>query len=120
MGTRHRFGQDFLDAMEEAFDTLGGHDWLVEQGQKDPKTFMALLAKTIPRQQDTTVSHEIVDVAAAISAARSNMALVDQRESVPDDDVIDVTLEPVTQVSEKPQTLNSNRRTSRTFRARTS
>ena len=36
------------DAIERAFDKLGGTDYLVHVGRNDPRTFCALLSKLLP------------------------------------------------------------------------
>jgi len=36
------------DAIERAFDKLGGTDYLVHVGRSDPRTFCALLSKLLP------------------------------------------------------------------------
>lgn len=36
------------DAIERAFDKLGGTDYLVKVGKTDPRTFCALLSKLLP------------------------------------------------------------------------
>ena len=39
----------FAQAVLEVFDTLGGASWLLTEAQADPKAFMGLLTKLIPK-----------------------------------------------------------------------
>ena len=47
-GIPNRTTQNIKEAIEGAFDRLGGVDYLVKVGQSDPRTFCALLAKLLP------------------------------------------------------------------------
>ena len=47
-GIPNRTTQNIKEAIEGAFDKLGGVDYLVKVGQKDPRTFCALLARLLP------------------------------------------------------------------------
>jgi hypothetical protein len=47
-GIPNRTTQNIKEAIEGAFDRLGGVDYLVKVGQKDPRTFCALLSRLLP------------------------------------------------------------------------
>ena len=47
-GIPNRTTQNIKEAIEGAFDRLGGVDYLVHVGQSDPRTFCALLSKLLP------------------------------------------------------------------------
>lgn len=47
-GSRNLITESMQDAIENAFHVLGGRQYLVELGEKDPKTFVALLGKLLP------------------------------------------------------------------------
>lgn len=47
-GVGNKFTGDMRDVIENAFHVLGGGQYLVEVGLKDPKIFVALLAKLLP------------------------------------------------------------------------
>jgi hypothetical protein len=47
-GTPNKLTASIKEAIERAFDELGGTSYLVHVGQKDPRTFCALLSKLLP------------------------------------------------------------------------
>jgi hypothetical protein len=47
-GIPNRTTQNIKEAIEGAFDRLGGVDYLVTVGKNDPRTFCALLGKLLP------------------------------------------------------------------------
>jgi len=47
-GTQNKLTVSVREAIERAFDKLGGTDYLVHVGQSDPRTFCALLSKLLP------------------------------------------------------------------------
>ena len=47
-GTQNKLTLSVKEAIERAFDKLGGTDYLVHVGQSDPRTFCALLSKLLP------------------------------------------------------------------------
>jgi len=48
LGRQNKTTLALKDAIERAFDKLGGTDYLVHVGQTDPRTFCALLSKLLP------------------------------------------------------------------------
>lgn len=47
-GTPNRITRSLREAIESAFNEAGGSAYLVRVAHEDPRTFCALLAKTIP------------------------------------------------------------------------
>jgi hypothetical protein len=47
-GIPNRTTQNIKDAIERAFDKLGGASYLVHVGKTDPRTFCALLSRLLP------------------------------------------------------------------------
>lgn len=47
-GIPNKVTQSVKEAIERAFDTLGGASYLVHVGKTDPRTFCALLSKLLP------------------------------------------------------------------------
>ena len=47
-GIPNKTTQSVKEAIERAFEKLGGTDYLVHVGQSDPRTFCALLSKLLP------------------------------------------------------------------------
>jgi hypothetical protein len=47
-GLLNKTTQSVKEAIERAFDKLGGTDYLVHVGQTDPRTFCALLSRLLP------------------------------------------------------------------------
>ena len=47
-GIPNKTTQSVKEAIERAFEKLGGTDYLVHVGQTDPRTFCALLSKLLP------------------------------------------------------------------------
>ncbi len=47
-GIPNKVTQSVKEAIERAFDKLGGMDYLVHVGQTDPRTFCALLSRLLP------------------------------------------------------------------------
>ena len=49
-GTPNKVTQSLRDAVQIAFDRVGGVDYLVRLAEEDPKIFVPLLAKTMPSE----------------------------------------------------------------------
>ena len=47
-GTPNKVNQSIREAIQMAFEQVGGVDYLVRLAQEDPKTFVPLLIKTLP------------------------------------------------------------------------
>jgi len=52
-GTPNKLSTTVRAAVLEAFEQLGGVDFLVKIGTEEPKTFVTLLAKVLPTQVDS-------------------------------------------------------------------
>ena len=48
-GKKPRYAKGMREAVLEAFDRLGGVDYLVQVGRDDPRTFVAVLNKLLPQ-----------------------------------------------------------------------
>ncbi len=46
--TPNKVNQSIREAIQQAFEQVGGADYLVRLAQEDPKTFVPLLIKTMP------------------------------------------------------------------------
>ena len=55
-GTPNKVGAGVREAIQKAFEAVGGADYLVKLANEDPKTFVPLLAKLIPAEMKTEVS----------------------------------------------------------------
>jgi len=49
-GSRNMSTAMLREAFLNAFDNLGGQEWLVKQAKKDPRTFVRCVAKMLPRE----------------------------------------------------------------------
>lgn len=58
-GTPNKTTQALKDAIMNAFEQVGGEDYLVKVANDDPKTFMALLGKVLPFQIKAEVDHNV-------------------------------------------------------------
>jgi hypothetical protein len=70
------FGKEFVEALRDAFDTVGGHEYLIAKSETHPKEFMQLLAKVIPQDINATVQHEIIDVGQAMKDAKARLSRI--------------------------------------------
>ena len=48
-GTKNKSSKKLVEDILEAFDQLGGIDWLVKIAKDDPKLVTALIARVVPR-----------------------------------------------------------------------
>ena len=55
-GSVNRFQKNLRESVLEAYQQLGGTDWLVEQGRANPTAFMNLLSKLLPKDVSVTSS----------------------------------------------------------------
>jgi hypothetical protein len=75
-GVQNKATKAIKEMVVEALDKAGGVDYLLEQSEKNPTAFLALVSKIIPLTADLTVSHVWTEF---LAAARSR-ALTDQAE----------------------------------------
>lgn len=59
-GASNHLTREVKQAIELAFEQLGGAAYLVEVGQTKPEVFCALLGKILPKQVDSTGAMEIL------------------------------------------------------------
>jgi hypothetical protein len=88
-GTPNALTASIKDAIEKAFTKLGGEDYLVYVGKKDPRTFCALLAKLLPTKIANADGSPILQAISNLSdeelAARTARALAQaQRQGLLD------------------------------------
>jgi hypothetical protein len=78
-GMQNKLTVSVREAIEKAFDKLGGTDYLVHVGQTDPRTFCALLAKLLPTKIANADGSPILQAISNLSdeelAARTARAL---------------------------------------------
>ena len=55
-GSQSKHVKDLREAVNAAFQRLGGVSYLVKVGQEDPKTFCALLSKVIPAEVNANIN----------------------------------------------------------------
>ena len=55
-GTPNKIGAGVREAIQRAFEAVGGADYLVKLANEDPKTFVPLLAKLIPSEVKAEIS----------------------------------------------------------------
>lgn len=56
-GARNKVAMEVKEMVEQALVAAGGHDYLLKQARKNPRAFMVLVSKLIPR--DLNVSGEV-------------------------------------------------------------
>ena len=61
-GTPNKTTSAMREAILEAFDRAGGADYLERLAEDDPRTFVALLAKLVPREVSAKLALEPVVV----------------------------------------------------------
>lgn len=49
-GSRNKLTATVKEAIETAFNNVGGHEYLERMAEDEPKAFLALLGKVIPQQ----------------------------------------------------------------------
>ena len=80
-GVPNRTTQNIKEAIERAFDKLGGTDYLVHVGQSDPRTFCALLGKLLPTKlanaDGSPLLAALTELTDAQLEARTQRALAD-------------------------------------------
>jgi hypothetical protein len=105
-GIPNRTTQNIKDAIEGAFDRLGGVDYLVKVGQSDPRTFCALLSRLLPTKlanaDGSPLLAALTELTDAQLEARTQRALADAQRlglAAAAQPTIEVQAEPVTEAS---------------------
>jgi len=71
---------EIIDGIIEAFERVGGVEYLVEIAAKDPPTFCMLLAKIIPAEVKASVQvSNSVDIGAAMAVANERLNLIENQ-----------------------------------------
>ena len=93
------------DAIERAFDKLGGTDYLVTVGRNDPRTFCALLSRLLPTKlanaDGSPLLAALTELTDAQLEARTARALADAQRlglAAAAQPAIEVEAEPVTEL----------------------
>ncbi len=60
---------EIMDGIYEAFERVGGVDYLVEIAHRDPPTFCRLLARLIPQTIEANINTTSLDLGAAMADA---------------------------------------------------
>ena len=71
-GVQNKLTKSIKEAIEAAFQGVGGHEYLMRQAEENPQAFMTLLGKIIPNQIQADVTSggkSIADVQTAVIAA---------------------------------------------------
>jgi hypothetical protein len=104
-GTVNKLTVSIREAIEHAFDELGGTSYLVHVGRNDPRTFCALLSKLLPTKlanaDGSPLLAALTELTDAQLEARTQRALADaQRLGLAStaQPAIEVQAEPVEQV----------------------
>ena len=84
-GTPNKTTVAVKEVMIEAFDRLGGADYLVELGRKEPRTFGALLAKLIPAEVHAQVN--LSDISGRLERGRERV-MIDVTPKDDDNDAV--------------------------------
>ena len=58
-GAENKLTRAVKDAVQDAFDEVGGAEYLVQVAREDHKTFCALLGKVIPNQVNASLTGEV-------------------------------------------------------------
>lgn len=71
-GARNKLPGQIKELVEGALADVGGRDYLVKQARKNPKAFLGLVAKLIPRDLNVSgeVRHTLVELIAASNRQR--------------------------------------------------
>lgn len=102
-GTPNELTRRVRDAIGAAFQGLGGVDYLIRVGEKDPRTFCALLSKLLPSKVQLDSASPILEALTELTdaqlAARTARALADAQRAGLAAPVVDV---PAVQVIDVP------------------
>ena len=87
-GTPNKVTQTVRESIEGAFGELGGQAYLVKVGKEEPKAFLQLLSKIIPRDLNVNMPENEIPVLNVVDAARRiaylfAMAMREQQQNQP-------------------------------------
>ena len=73
-GTPNKITATVKEAVEKAFDEVGGVEYLVKMAHQEPKAFMALLAKVMPTKIEADVSVTVQELEQRLLKGRERVA----------------------------------------------
>jgi hypothetical protein len=73
-GTPNKLTATVKEAVERAFDEVGGVAYLVRMAHEEPKAFMALLAKVMPTKIEADVSVTVRELEQRLLRGRERVA----------------------------------------------
>tara|TARA_R110000751_G_scaffold291097_2_gene397902 strand:- start:55 stop:357 length:303 start_codon:yes stop_codon:yes gene_type:complete len=85
-GSKNKLTLAVKDAVERAFEKVGGEEYLVWLSREHPQSFVTLISKCIPQQAVLSVEHS-VDLGAAMLLAHQRLDQLNEKK------VIDITPE---------------------------
>jgi uncharacterized protein HemY len=71
-GVPNRLTTAVKEAIEKAFDSVGGHEYLARVAQQDPRTFCTLLSKIAKGAADRHVTFALPEIKTADDAAKAS------------------------------------------------
>lgn len=77
-GTPNKITATVKEAVEVAFDKLGGVAWLVRLGRDDPRAFAALLAKVMPNKIEADINVTSQELEERLQRGRDRVAAAAQ------------------------------------------
>ena len=80
-GSPNRITVQMREAFSMALDELGGVEYLVKFGQQNPKAFITLLSKMLPRELNVGPVGEPTDGGAALISV---LSMIEERKSKPE------------------------------------
>lgn len=72
-GTPNRMTTAIKEAVEQAFDRVGGVDYLVEMAYAEPKAFLTLLGRVLPTKIEADITVTAVEIEQAIREGRKRV-----------------------------------------------
>lgn len=73
-GTPNKITATVREAVEQAFNELGGKDWLIHLAVTEPKAFAALVGKVMPAKIEAEVSVTIKELEERLAKGRQRVA----------------------------------------------
>ena len=83
-GSPNKITHDMREAFTQTLDELGGVDYLKQFAQKNPKVFVTLLAKMLPRQISADISDSRYVSSADIDQIKERVNAMKRNEPVVD------------------------------------
>jgi hypothetical protein len=83
-GSANKLTASVREAIETAFQSAGGADYLVRQAEENPVAFMMLLGKILPRDLNVTGNVDVDAIAERLDRARQRVGMDFSPESAMD------------------------------------